>query len=91
MFTNTNAAHQAQWSKLYADVLKRFTRVFVSSELGKRKPEAAAFQTVCETIGVEPGRILFFDDAAANVNGARAAGLRAVKVENASDIVAALD
>ena len=42
VFTNSNAAHQAIWSQRYAPALEPFRRIFVSSELGQRKPEPAA-------------------------------------------------
>ncbi|HEY1244067.1 MAG TPA: HAD-IA family hydrolase [Hyphomicrobiaceae bacterium] len=89
-FSNTNAAHQACWSIRFADLLAGFCRVFVSNELGARKPDAAAFRAVVAAMGVPPGRILFFDDLAANVAGARASGMQAVEVAAVADIERAL-
>jgi putative hydrolase of the HAD superfamily len=89
-FSNTNAAHQACWSVRFAELLAGFRRIFVSNELGARKPEAAAFHAVAAAIGVEPKRILFFDDVAANVAGARASGMLAVEVTALADIEQAL-
>ena len=86
VFTNSNAAHQALWSRRYADVLGLFRRVFVSSDLGLRKPEAAAFRAVAAAIGVLPGRILFFDDSRENVEGAIAAGMPAIHVRSVADV-----
>ena len=86
VFSNTNNAHQAYWSVQYADLLKPFAKVFVSNELGARKPEPAAFAAVVAGIGVPAQRVLFFDDAASNVQGARACGLRAVQVTSTADI-----
>jgi FMN phosphatase YigB (HAD superfamily) len=89
-FSNTNAVHQACWSVRFADLLAGFRRIFVSNELGARKPDVAAFHTVAAAMGVEPQRILFFDDLAANVAGARASGMRAVEVTAVADIERAL-
>jgi len=89
-FSNTNAAHQAHWSVHFADLLAPFHKVYVSHEIGARKPEAAAFRAVVEHIGIPPSRILFFDDNAENVAGARACGLAAVHVTSTADIVVAL-
>jgi len=91
VFSNTNAAHHATWSRRYADVLGLFQRVFVSCQLGKRKPDADAFRAVAAAIGVPPSRILFFDDALENVEGARACGMRAVHVRSMADVDVALE
>jgi putative hydrolase of the HAD superfamily len=45
---------------------------------------------VAERIGVAPSAILFFDDTAENVEGARAAGLQAVLVRSPQDVEQAL-
>ena len=89
-FTNTNAAHQAAWSSRFPAVVQAFERVFVSSEIGHRKPDHSAFEYVAQTIGVPIASILFFDDTLANVEGALAAGLEAVHVRGPADVKAAL-
>ena len=91
VFSNTNPAHEAFWAPRYAQTLKPFRKVFVSSTIGLRKPDRAAFEHVAREIGVPVSRILFFDDALTNVEGARAAGLQAVHVRGNGDVVAALD
>ncbi len=90
VFSNTNGAHQACWSVDYAGVLSHFTKLFVSSTIGLRKPERAAFDHVIAEMGVPAGRVLFFDDLQENVEGARAVGLQAVQVTGTHDVVAAL-
>jgi glucose-1-phosphatase len=89
-FSNTNASHQARWSGRFADLLAPFQRIYVSNEIGARKPEAAAYRAVVADMGVLPQRILFFDDKAENVAGARASGLQAVQVTSTADIARAL-
>jgi glucose-1-phosphatase len=90
-FSNSNAAHQEVWSRRFAGVLALFRRVFVSSEIGKRKPDPAAFKAVAAAMGVAPSRILFFDDAPENVEGARASGMAAVHVRSVGDVEASLE
>ncbi len=90
LFSNTNAAHHAAWAHDYAEALRPFRRTFVSCEIGVRKPERAAFEHVSRAIGVAPGRILFFDDTEANVEGARTAGLHAVHVRAPEDVARAV-
>lgn len=88
--TNTNPTHQVAWMALFPRVVAAFHRVFVSSELGLRKPERAAFQAVADATGISPAAMLFFDDSIRNVEGARAAGLQAVLVRAPSDVRRAL-
>lgn len=89
-FSNTNPAHVAHFSKTYADVLSHFRELFLSSSIGLRKPDAEAYDHVVKAIGVPASRILFFDDSAANIEGARARGLRAVHVTSMDDVAQAL-
>jgi putative hydrolase of the HAD superfamily len=86
VFSNTNATHHAFWRERYAAALEPFDRVFVSSEIGARKPEPEAYARVARAIGVPIDRILFFDDSAENVAGALAAGMRAIRVRSPDDV-----
>jgi glucose-1-phosphatase len=90
-FSNTNPAHQAYFSTHFAAVLGHFTHVFLSSDIGLRKPDANAFRFVVNAIGIPAPRILFFDDSLANVEGARACGIRAVHVTGRSTVSDTLD
>lgn len=89
-FSNTNPAHIAHFSAAYADVLSHFREIFLSSSIGLRKPDAEAYDHVVKAIGVPASRILFFDDSAANVEGARARGLCAIHVTSTDDVARAL-
>ncbi len=83
VFSNTNAAHQAYWTVHFADLLAPFQKIYVSNEIGARKPETAAFEAVIADIGIAPHRI-------ENVAGARACGLQAVQVATTADVELAL-
>lgn len=78
--TNTNPTHAAHWSARFGAELDAFTAVFVSSEIGLRKPDAEVFEHVAASTGVPLDRIHFFDDSVPNVDGARAAGMPATLV-----------
>lgn len=90
-FTNTNPTHQRTWSSRYPELGSLFEEIFASSSIGLRKPDERAFRTVAERMGVEPTRILFFDDLAQNVDAARAVGMQAVTVRSPRDIIKALE
>jgi putative hydrolase of the HAD superfamily len=89
-FSNTSPAHQIAWSSAFPRVATAFDRLFLSFEIGARKPDIAAFQLVTEAIGKDADRVLFFDDTPANVQGARDAGLQAVQVTDHRDLQRAL-
>ena len=89
-FSNTNPAHVAHFSQAYTDVLSHFREIFLSSTIGLRKPDAEAYDHVIRAIGVPASRILFFDDSAANIEGARARGLSAIHVTSTDDVARAL-
>jgi FMN phosphatase YigB (HAD superfamily) len=89
--SNTNNAHVEYFSERYADLLGHFREIFLSSTIGLRKPDAAAYDHVVGAIGVPASRILFFDDLAENVEAARARGLHAVQVKSSTDVAHALD
>jgi putative hydrolase of the HAD superfamily len=89
-FSNTNRPHIEHFSKTFADILGHFRKIFLSSTIGLRKPDAAAYDHVVKAIGVPAQRIVFFDDLAENVEGARARGLTAVHVTSPDDVARAL-
>ncbi|RYY73129.1 MAG: HAD family phosphatase [Comamonadaceae bacterium] len=85
-FSNTNAVHLAQMQRAFPEVLARFGHVFVSHVIGHRKPQPAAFRHVLDTLGLDAGEILFFDDTPENVEGARRCGIASVLVREPQDV-----
>ncbi len=84
--SNANTLHKNFWEKTYHKELSHFEQVFVSSDMGSRKPEPAIYLQALELIGVEAENIIFFDDLAVNVEAARALGLTAVQVHSPLDV-----
>jgi FMN phosphatase YigB (HAD superfamily) len=91
VFSNTNAPHVAHFSGKYAGVLGHFREIFLSSSIGLRKPDAEAYDHVVQAIGIPAERIVFFDDLAENIEGARERGLKAVLVNSPADVARALE
>lgn len=89
-FTNTNPAHQQVWQVEFADLLGHFREVYVSSDLGLRKPEPAAYRLVAGRMGCAPEGVLFLDDVVENIEGALAVGMQAVLVRSFDDVRVAL-
>lgn len=90
-FTNTNATHQAVWQALYGELLTPFRKIYVSSEIGMRKPEPEAFRWVAEDMGTPPSEVLFLDDHTDNVEGARAASMSAIHIERPEQVLDVVD
>ena len=91
VLSNTNEAHARHFRVRYAPLLSHMTSVFTSHELGLRKPDPEIFRTVVRHLDVDPARLHFFDDGAANVEAARAVGLESTLVASPSDMPAELD
>ena len=85
-FSNTNLTHKSVWSEMFAHVPALFRKMFVSCEMGMRKPEPEAFNAISQEIGIKPEHILFFDDSVENISGARKIGMQAVHVQSFKDI-----
>jgi putative hydrolase of the HAD superfamily len=78
----------SNWDVSLHDALRRlgltarFATVTVSAEIGAEKPDRAAFAAVAEGLGAVPHRILHVgDDPVRDVDGALAAGFRALLVQ----------
>jgi putative hydrolase of the HAD superfamily len=72
-------------------LLDRFDAVVGSAELGACKPDAEAFAAAVERAGVPAARCLMIDDLPANVEGARAAGLQAVRFVDVDELTRELE
>jgi putative hydrolase of the HAD superfamily len=64
--------------------LRRYFKVaFSSCYVGLRKPDVAIYRRALDILGSDPQRTLFIDDRQENVEGAVAAGMRAVRFTGA--------
>jgi putative hydrolase of the HAD superfamily len=82
-------------SDAFADVLPDVAAVvpvaIFTAALGHAKPDPDAFLVACGMIGATPATTLFVDDTRANVDGARAAGLEAVRCTGLEAVTVALE
>jgi putative hydrolase of the HAD superfamily len=81
----TNGSTEQQEAKIAAMGLRgRLGPVVTAEEIGVAKPRPEAFHAVCERLAVQPEHALYVgDDHAADVLGARAAGMHAVHLDRA--------
>jgi len=75
-FTNTNQTHKIYSEHHFPRIQNTFKKLFVSSDIGLRKPEAKAFEYILNDISVEPHELLFFDDSVENIEGAKLLGIQ---------------
>ncbi|MFM8963734.1 MAG: HAD family hydrolase [Sphingomonadales bacterium] len=93
MLSNTNELHwtpvQKAWNRSSKQEMEvYFQTIFLSHQIGKRKPTPETFSWVCEQIGFEPKDVLFIDDSPQHIDGAKAAGLQTFFYEDAASFYA---
>ena len=89
VLSNSNEAH---WDRTMNELgMAALCDDAISSHhVGLAKPDTHIFQLTLSRLGVEPGRVAFFDDSAANVEAARATGMRAFHVRGIDQVRATL-
>ncbi|MCA9274391.1 MAG: HAD-IA family hydrolase [Phycisphaerales bacterium] len=84
LFSNTNAAH---WARMETDfpIAGLIEHKHASHLFGLAKPDEKAFAAFERRVGAAGQQILFFDDTAENVEGARAFGWVAEQIDHKGD------
>lgn len=62
--------------------------IIISAEEGVAKPDAAIYQIALRRLGVKPREAVFVDDVAANVEAARALGMKGVQFRTREQTIA---
>jgi len=92
LFAITNFSHEfwPPFRAREAAMFDRFRDVVVSGDEKLVKPDAAIYRLALKRFGLEAARTVFIDDNAANVAGAEAVGLVAVRFTEAAALRARL-
>ena len=82
LLSNTNEIHIQEiesrvGAEVFSDFCALFEKVYLSHELGVRKPHPEVFTHIIEEQGLAASETLFIDDSFQHVEGAIKAGLRA--------------
>lgn len=80
VLSNTNRLHTTFWPEQYPEIRAAADHIYLSQEMGMRKPEARIYQKVLELEGFSAEDALFFDDNADNIAGAEQVGISAILV-----------
>lgn len=82
VLSNTNRLHLNYWPEHYPEIEANTDALYLSQDLGMRKPEQRIFEYVLNKEGVTASQAVFFDDVIENVEAARSMGIEAVLVED---------
>ncbi|MFY9997226.1 MAG: glucose-1-phosphatase [Leclercia sp.] len=80
VLSNTNRLHTTFWPDEYPDVKAAADKIYLSQEMGMRKPEARIYQAVLQAEGYPAADAVFFDDNADNIEGANQLGITSILV-----------
>ena len=86
VLSNTNRLHTTFWPEQYPEIRAAADRIYLSQEMGMRKPEASIYQQVLAEEGFSADDTVFFDDNAENIAGAERVGITSILVANKATI-----
>ena len=91
LLSNTNAIHiRAFKNKIGAEKWKAFSSVFdkmyLSHEIGFRKPDKEAFQIILEENNLKPNEVFFIDDSPQHIETAKGLGINCHYLLDREDI-----
>jgi HAD superfamily hydrolase (TIGR01509 family) len=93
---DTTIALLSDTSEMFAEARRNwvfseyFDHIFLSFEIGFKKPDVRAFQTVTDYYNVRPDEVFFIDDNPENVIAAQKLGIQSVQFKNAETLIVAL-
>lgn len=85
LLSNTNAVHFEAFAAPSSAVFAPMQHIFLSYEMGMRKPNDDIYLTALKTMGWQPAETLFVDDSRQNIEAARKLGIQTFWIEEAAD------
>ncbi len=86
VLSNTNRLHTTYWPEQYPEIQAAADHIYLSQEMGMRKPEARIYQQVLSLEGFSADDAIFFDDNADNIAGAEQLGITSILVTGKTTI-----
>ncbi|MGK9173628.1 glucose-1-phosphatase [Yokenella regensburgei] len=80
VLSNTNRLHTTYWPDQYPEIRAAADHIYLSQEMGMRKPEARIYQQVLAREGFSAADTVFFDDNPDNIEGANQLGITSILV-----------
>lgn len=92
LLSNTNEIHIpkaiAEWKRASTvEFYDCFDHVYLSHEMGMRKPNKEIFEHVCTEQGIQPENALFIDDSSQHIQGANGVGLNTIHLTSEISLV----
>lgn len=82
VLSNTNRLHQDYWPQHYPEIAASADFLYLSQDLGLRKPDPDIYQYVLESEEFDAQDAVFFDDIRENVDAAVELGIKGVYVKD---------
>lgn len=88
LLSNTNIIHEEAYNKTvketcgYENLNMFFNKVYLSHRIGKRKPNAEAFELILNENNLKPEHTLFIDDSIQHIEAANKLGLQTIHIED---------
>lgn len=89
--SNSNSLHWNLCFERFPEALKSFQGIFLSYELGFRKPDPRSFRAALRFIGFPPSEVVFLDDSPRNVEAGRKIGMQAFEIDSPTTMQAVLE
>lgn len=80
VLSNTNRLHLDYWPEHYPEIAASSDFLYLSQDLGMRKPDPEIFKYVLQSEEFEAADAVFFDDVEENVKAAQALGIHSIHV-----------
>ena len=93
LLSNTNEIHIKAFKKIISSSIgyerfeNCFKKVYFSSEIGNRKPNASCFEMVLSENKLSAAKTLFIDDSIQHVEGAYKIGIKTLIIESGEELV----
>ncbi|MGL4859189.1 MAG: glucose-1-phosphatase [Enterobacteriaceae bacterium] len=88
VLSNTNRLHCNYWPAHYPEVEAAADKLYLSQNIGMRKPNADIYQFVLQSEQRRPEEALFFDDNLPNIEAARRMGIESIHVTDRESVPA---
>lgn len=80
VLSNTNQLHCEFWPGEYPEVAQAADKIYLSQQMGMRKPDAEIYLKLLEEEGFSADNAVFFDDNEDNIKSAQQLGITAIMV-----------
>jgi len=89
VLSNTSSVHFEKSCQV-APLLQKFSRRYLSYQMGVAKPDPAVYRHVIKDLSADPASLLFIDDVVENINAAVRCGMNGIVFKDVASLNSAL-